>query len=90
MVQVRALGAYLPSLIPENGEKGAVVKCYSTMDRKGRKIAKSMEIIMRVDLGHRMRCAKEEVSSITYQATAIKRAMNSRANESERFRGAIL
>ena len=70
MVQVRALGAYLPSLIPENGEKGAVVKCYSAIDRKGRKIAKRMEIIMRVDIGHTMHCAKEEVPSITYQATA--------------------
>ena len=70
MVQVRALGAYLPSLIPENQGKGAVVKCYSAMDRKGRKIAKRMKIMMRVDLGHRMRCGKEEVSSITYQATA--------------------
>ena len=70
MVQVRALGAYLPSLIPENGEKGAVVKCYSAMDRKGRKIPKRTEIITRVDLGHRMHCAKEEVPSITYQATA--------------------
>ena len=69
MVQVRALGAYLPSLIPENGEKGAVVKCYSAMDRKGRKIAKRMKIIMKVDIGHRMRCAEEEVPSITYQAT---------------------
>lgn len=29
MVPVRALGAYLPSLIPQNGEKGAVVKCYT-------------------------------------------------------------
>ena len=29
-----------------------------------------MEIIMRVDIGHRMRCAKEEVPSITYQDTA--------------------
>ena len=70
MVQVRALGAYLPSLIPENGEKGAVVKCYSAMDRKGRKIAKRMEIIMRVDLDHTIHCAEEEVPSITYQATA--------------------
>ena len=61
IVQVRAMGAYLPSLILENGEKRAVVKCYSAMDRKGRKIAKRMEIIMTVDLGHRMRCAKEEV-----------------------------
>ena len=70
MVQVRALGAYLPSLIPENGEKGAVVKCYSAMDRKGRKTAKRMEITMRVDLVDRMHCAKGEVPSITYQATA--------------------
>ena len=76
MVQVRALGAYLPSLIPENGEKGAVVKCYSAMDRKGRKIAKRMEIIMRVDLSHRMRCAKEEVPSITYQATVNRHTHN--------------
>ena len=70
MVQVRALGAYLPSLIPENGEMGAVMKCYSTMDRKGRRTAKRTKIIMRVELGHRMRCRKEEEPRITYQATA--------------------
>ena len=50
MVQVHALSAYLPSLIPVNGEKGAVVKCYSAMDRKGRKIAKRREIIIRVTI----------------------------------------